>query len=427
MRFGAARRRRFPRCAWAAGVALLAILAAGPALADEGDSASGTLSRTLDDQLQLTVKNTGTTTLHYLRLDLRPGWAPRNPTMDGGTCGPGADESQFACSGFSLAPQQTLTVRFGMAGGGYPDGYGGTLHVSSGGRSDATSTVTGPARGEDCVVHLVKSMTTGYRGRDSKFHGFPWIEALPDRLYEYAVERDHDVEFEIRVVKEGPCPELVVRDLLPPSFKLAEATVISGGVQPTTEQESDRPKDLILRVPAESPNSVEWRIRGKFTELGDQTNQARLVSPGGGVVSNKNVIHAVYGDEVEKVRATARAIYGQASEVDAEDQAQGAVAAAADESRALSRPKLVEVAVRRLSGPGVKRCLWLGKGRASFRRTRRTGGRCSAPIWIKARGARHWRVRFKRRLPRGSYLLRARVTNVGGVTHTPSHGRFRIR
>jgi len=158
-------------------------------------------------------------------------------------------------------------------------------------------------------------------------------------------------------------------------------------------------------------------------------------------VSNKIRIHVVTQEEVTRLKADAAAVFGQVRAplvagvpgrgVQGVNAKNGSVhssaAAARDRSLALSKPKRVDVAVRRLDGKGKRRCLWLRNRRARFKRTKKTRGRCDRPIWLKARGTRHWALRFRRHLPRGRYLAEARVTDVAGVTTDPARARRRFR
>jgi hypothetical protein len=104
-------------------------------------------------------------------------------------------------------------------------------------------------------------------------------------------------------------------------------------------------------------------------------------------------------------------------------------AAAADRSLALSKPKRVDVAVRRLDGPGAKRCVWLRNKRGAFKRTNKKGGACRTPVWLKAKGTKRWSLHFKLRLPPGRYLAQARVTDVAGVMSSPARAtrKFKVR
>jgi hypothetical protein len=423
------------RCVRAVLVVALALGVTQPAVADPGDAASGHLTRTSDGKVALTAKNDGTTTLHYLRLDLASGYAPAGPTMSGGTCGAGATSNQFACSGFSLAPGGTVVVTFDTAPKPYPDNAGGTLHVSSGGASDATSAVGGPdaASGggtvdSHCRISIRKSMVT----REHFFKGGYFdIEGIAKMgPSEYALEKGLTVEFVI-VVEEisGPCPELHLTDLLPSNFRAGAGSGELTRFGPAVPHESldvefnqtNAGERANLTMPATGNGGGQgvWTIKGEFVKRGDQVNQVSLVSPGTGT-SNRVQLHVVTDEQVEKLRASATKVEGEVGDAEGDRN----VAAAADRSAALSRVKRVDVAIRRVRG---RRCLWLRDRRAHFKRTKRVGRYC-APVWLKARGTRRWALRLRRRLPRGRYVVVARVVDRAGVRSHGTHGlRLRVR
>ncbi|MEA2423767.1 MAG: hypothetical protein QOH13_177 [Thermoleophilaceae bacterium] len=115
------------------------------AVGEPGDAATGHLTRSADgNSLVLHVTNTGTTTLQYMRFDVKSGYAPSGPAGPAGAQCQNTGGVQFGCSGFALAPGQSLDFTFSTTPSPYPDDGGGTLHVSSGGTADATSTADGP-------------------------------------------------------------------------------------------------------------------------------------------------------------------------------------------------------------------------------------------------------------------------------------------
>ena len=100
--------------------------------------------------------------------------------------------------------------------------------------------------------------------------------------------------------------------------------------------------------------------------------------------------------------------------------------------RGCAKLRKVKVAVaRRVKLHGRIRCRWLGsKGRFGRR------SRCDRPHWLDARGAAAWRLRLRRPLARGSYLVRSRATDRAGNRERktrlrgagrPNTLRFRVR
>ena len=72
------------------------------------------------------------------------------------------------------------------------------------------------------------------------------------------------------------------------------------------------------------------------------------------------------------------------------------------------RPARVHVAVLRTSAKG---CAWLRSARGGFKAgSPRAGGGCSGRRWVRADGARRWRLRLAERLPAGRYVVFSRVT-----------------
>jgi hypothetical protein len=97
----------------------------------------------------------------------------------------------------------------------------------------------------------------------------------------------------------------------------------------------------------------------------------------------------------------------------------------------LLRVSGVEIAVQRLDGKG---CRWLSSADGDLRGV--TPGRrgvCDAPVWIRAWGTTDWRLRLRRKLPKGRYMLFSRAVTRNGVAEgTFTFGddnklRFRVR
>ena len=81
----------------------------------------------------------------------------------------------------------------------------------------------------------------------------------------------------------------------------------------------------------------------------------------------------------------------------------------------------VEVAISRAAGG--RRCRFVSRGgRLTPAR------RCSKPVWLKAKGTARWRLDLARRLPRGTYALRARAGDAAGNRQaTPARRSVRVR
>ena len=97
-------------------------------------------------------------------------------------------------------------------------------------------------------------------------------------------------------------------------------------------------------------------------------------------------------------------------------------------STTLSR---VEISVQSLAG---KQCRYLRgvAGRLTTTPGRRSSG-CKSPVWLKATGARRWRMKLKRRLPAGRYLLKSRAVTRNGFAEATFSSKdrnsrtFRVR
>jgi hypothetical protein len=79
----------------------------------------------------------------------------------------------------------------------------------------------------------------------------------------------------------------------------------------------------------------------------------------------------------------------------------------------------VQTAVTPLSSLVVNahshQCRWLASLRGRFGRRASTHGICNSPIWLTARGKRHWSLHLRRPLPRGRYIVYIRVIDTAGV------------
>jgi uncharacterized repeat protein (TIGR01451 family) len=110
-----------------------------------------------------------------------------------------------------------------------------------------------------------------------------------------------------------------------------------------------------------------------------------------------------------------------------------------------TRVKRVQVAILRLGGgrpftqlPARRtkrrgKCKWLKNRRGKFKGRRARNKVCDSPIWLKARGTRRWRLRLRRRLPPGRYVLYSRAVSSNGAAEgnftakDKNRKRFRVR
>ncbi|MBJ7354923.1 MAG: hypothetical protein JHC98_08870 [Thermoleophilaceae bacterium] len=91
--------------------------------------------------------------------------------------------------------------------------------------------------------------------------------------------------------------------------------------------------------------------------------------------------------------------------------------------------KKVEIALQRKDSKLLKkhkRCSWLLSGKAKFKRTKASKGKCKKPYYRTASGTDSWKYRLTRKLPVGSYVLTARVTLLDGRTANKTYS-FRLK
>jgi uncharacterized repeat protein (TIGR01451 family) len=68
-----------------------------------------------------------------------------------------------------------------------------------------------------------------------------------------------------------------------------------------------------------------------------------------------------------------------------------------------------------MAGDHRTTCRWLANTSVRFKRTATTKGKCTQPIWLKARSLRHWSLRLRHRLPPGRYTIYIRVVDKRGA------------
>lgn len=141
------------------------------------------------------------------------------------------------------------------------------------------------------------------------------------------------------------------------------------------------------------------------TAHGDVTGQ-------GPVDTNATELEVTPMPEASGLRASAGGIQGNANAGSVPGGKSSSAGSAASLPRDYRLSK-VQVAVLAARKPG---CRWLRSARGRFKTVKPgPGGACPAPVWITARGTAHWRLKFRRPLPRGNYLVYARALNRAGV------------
>jgi uncharacterized delta-60 repeat protein/uncharacterized repeat protein (TIGR01451 family) len=248
----------------------------------------------------------------------------------------------------------------------------------------------------------------------------------------HAVGRGSAFSYVITVANRGPCAfsNLVISDPLPRAFAwsgpAASSVVFAspGRSPPSQIRSSGSHQAIVSAATLPAGDSMTVSLRGRATALGRQSDAATLTAAGlAALRSNTFKLDVTTTPKAGAVRVNARGATGTAS------------AARGGPEAALSQIARVDVAVRMLSTrrhTRVRGCVWLnGRGRLVRVRPGR-GGKCDAPLWLRANGKRHWLYRFRRRLGSGGYQLLVRVSNRAGVYDTTfgaSHHnlvRFRI-
>ena len=88
----------------------------------------------------------------------------------------------------------------------------------------------------------------------------------------------------------------------------------------------------------------------------------------------------------------------------------------------------VQVAVLRVAKKG---CKWLASVGGAFKARPAVAGACRVPIWLTAKGTSSWKLKLRKRLPRGRYVAYARTVTASGLaqsTFSPKNRRaFKVR
>lgn len=186
------------------------------------------------------------------------------------------------------------------------------------------------------------------------------------------------------------------------------------------------------RGPLGPGESLEFNLAACATRVGRVTNTASATTTTMevGVFGNTGESTLDVYDVPDSVirTANARRVRGQAA-------ARGQESRIAQFDPSLGRLARVEVAVARIDGRAnvaqrrrIGSCSWLRSvRRLRFRGERAVRGRCSNPVWLRARGTRVWSIRFARGLPRGRYVVLSRAVNRAGVAEVAFSARDRNR
>ena len=248
----------------------------------------------------------------------------------------------------------------------------------------------------------------------------------------------------VTVTNPGPCDaaNVLVTDVLPQEFvprELGSRMVAEGSPAPSLgplnislppdEVLGDRQSEVTAVIPAlPAGTSVKVLIRGQWFPRPDlrpridaaplrQLNEAEVeASNMTAFKTNTTKLTVSLSPGIKGVEVKPRSISGEATEGSATGKA----------LRFIDSVTQIDVAAVEtfLSGDGSraaarkKRCSWLANKRARFRRRaadRR--GRCSKPIWLRAKGTRRWALRLTRPLPQGRYTIYVRATNRAGIAH----------
>ena len=228
----------------------------------------------------------------------------------------------------------------------------------------------------------------------------------------------------ITVANPGPCAlgSLVISDSLPRGFvwlgPAASSVAFASptGASPQSLIEAPDSSQALVTAPTlPAGDSLTVSLPGRASALGRQSDTAVLTATGvAGILSKNLTLDVTTTPRARGTRVNAKGASGTAS------------AGSDGPESALSQIARADIAIRALSTHGhtVRGCLWLNR---QGRLTRLRPGpktKCNSPIWLRARGKRSWRYRFRRPLSSGRYQLLVRISNRAGVydtTFAPSH------
>jgi uncharacterized repeat protein (TIGR01451 family) len=238
------------------------------------------------------------------------------------------------------------------------------------------------------------------------------------------------MRYDITVTNVGKCPATNVNilDSLPASFRFtqkgARAVPPRVGYGVTVTPNPNGGGGVSLDIPALAPGAmVDLLVEGTVSGPGPLDNTAAATADELSQPKPSNAVNLTVWPTptVSSATASTTGVNGTATPGRIPPSARDATAASAHTTSPLVA---VYIAVRKL-GNG---CTWLNSTRAQFQhRKPAAGGPCLTPIWLKAHGTSHWRLRFKKPLRRGRYELLVKAVNRARVYDTTfSPGRHNL-
>ncbi len=378
----------------------VAVTVATPASAGAVVAVTGSSSR-LPAGVAVTVKNTGSEEVRFLRLLFGALYAATPQTAPCQSAGPGEVFCPLAPGAFppggQLALQQIVTPLF-------PDGTPIAGRASADGVTDVQFSIPGPATGApDIAVDLT--------GPETTTPGATVRCTLTMKNIGTAPSRGGSVEVTYSStggVSSGFTRESISSDPRAPKPRLG-----------AHDDEDDVYGTLTVFFPALAPgnssqaefdvvsvsSTADLRNAGVllFDPVGTRSVTATLVGADPEPGPNTDTLRTAFENREPAVDSTIRRPNGAPREI--AGTASGSVGG-------------VEVAVVRATG-GAKAaaatCSWLASTRGSFRRTPAARGRCRTPVWLDASGTKRWKLRLSRRLARGSYVVYSRAITKEGA------------
>jgi hypothetical protein len=288
-----------------------------------------------------------------------------------------------------------------------------------------------------CVPQIAASKyVTNLPGLDPN-EAFNVVDLTSDvvemRNHEYAAPAGESIVYAISLGNSADCPgRVTVTDLLPAGFEVegTESSTLSADTPVTLADQvpESRTDDggrtsltFTVNVPAAGfvrghpestiPGFLTIYIEG-FGVVGDEINQAQV----GSATTNSVAVHVTPEPEVSHLEFDAEEADGDAEDGSSKVPVLRAGAAAVPRSP-LWKLRRVQVAIQVLK-PKHKTagCVWIRDRRGHTKQTPKFLGSCGPTVWLTAKGTRHWRLKLRKRLPRGRYLLFARALNRAGVS-----------
>lgn len=381
----------------------VALTVAAPGSAEAVVAVTGSSSR-LPTGVSVTVKNTGSEEVRFLRMLFGPPYAvtPQTPPCQSG--GPGEVFCPLAPGAFPPGGQLTLEQLVTPL---FPDGTPIAGRASADGLTDVTFSVPGPAAGApDLAVDLT--------GPDSTTPGATVRYTLTVTNIGSAASSEAQVRVGIGsstgVGRSSQIGTVTPSDPRVKATKLQAGTFVGGEphylafvatIPPLAPGASTQ---LVFDVSIEtSKNRAGALAVLLFDEVGTRTLSAALQQPDPEPGANTDTLQTSFTNGEPAIDSTIRRPNGAPREI--AGTASGDVGG-------------VEVAVVKATG-GAKAaaasCGWLASKRGTFRRTPASARRCRTPVWLKASGTRRWRLRLSRRLALGSYVVYSRAITKDGA------------